>query len=200
MSYLAAGDLALAAARADRGPDGREILKQIAGQPASAIRWPSPRLRQLLARAHCLLADPSTPDAYPNDILSDQTGEQWPFERAQLSLEYGQWLRRRRRINQAKQVLSAAHDTFRTLKSRPWAGRAGSELRACGIAVPGAEASAAGLGALTPQQRQIIELAAQGLSNREIAQRLILSPRTIASHLHRSFPCSASRGDASSTP
>jgi DNA-binding CsgD family transcriptional regulator len=188
VSYLATGDLALAAARADRGPDGREILKQIAAQPASAIRRPSPRLRQLLARAHCLLADPSTPDAYPNDILSDQTGEQWPFERAQLRLEYGQWLRRRRRINQAKQVLSAAHDTFRTLKSRPWADRAAAELRACGIAVPGAEAGAAGLGALTPQQRQIIELAAQGLSNREIAQRLILSPRTIASHLHRSFP------------
>ena len=49
-------------------------------------------------------------------------------------------------------------------------------------------ASAAGLGALTPQQREIIELAAQGLTNREIAQRMHLSPRTVQSHLHRSFP------------
>jgi DNA-binding NarL/FixJ family response regulator len=49
-------------------------------------------------------------------------------------------------------------------------------------------ADAAGLRALTPQQRRIVQLAAQGLSNREIAQRLVLSPRTIASHLYRCFP------------
>ncbi len=188
VSYLAAGDLALAAARADCGQEGREIVKQIAELHASAPSWPSARLRQLLTRADCVLADPSTPDAYPDDVLSDPAGEQWPFERAQLRLEYGQWLRRHRRINHAKQVLSAAHDTFGALASRPWAHRAATELRACGIAVPGAVASAAGLDALTPQQREIIELAAQGLTNREIAQRMHLSPRTVASHLHRSFP------------
>jgi DNA-binding NarL/FixJ family response regulator len=188
VSYLAAGDLALAATRADCGSEVREIFKQIAALQASAASCPSPRLRQLLARADCILADPSTPDAYPDDVLSDPAGEQWPFERALLRLEYGQWLRRHRRINQAKQVLSAAHDTFRALASRSWTHRAASELRACGFAVPGAVASAAGLGALTPQQREIIELAAQGLTNREIAQRLQLSPRTVASHLHRSFP------------
>ena len=188
VSYLAAADLALAATRADCGPEVREIFKQIAERQAAATSPPTPRLRQLLARADCILADPSTPDAYPDDVLSDPAGEQWPFERAQLRLEYGQWLRRHRRINQAKQVLIAAHDTFRALASRPWTHRAASELRACGIAVPGAVPGAAGLGALTPQQREIIELAAQGLTNREIARRLQLSPRTVASHLHRSFP------------
>jgi DNA-binding CsgD family transcriptional regulator/tetratricopeptide (TPR) repeat protein len=188
VSYLAAGDLALAAARGDCAPEGREVFKQIAALSATATTWPSPRLRQVLARADCVLADPSTPDAYPDDVLSDPAGEQWPFERAQLRLEYGQWLRRHRRINQAKQVLSAAHDTFRALESRPWANRAATELRACGIVVPGAVSRAAGLSALTPQQREIIELAAQGLTNREIAQRLHLSHRTVQSHLHRSFP------------
>jgi len=188
VSYLAAGDLALAAARADCSPEGREIFKQIAELHATAASWPSPRLRQLLVRAGCILADPSTPAAYPDDVLRDPAGEQWPFERAQLGLEYGQWLRRHRRINQAKQVLSAAHDKFRALAAQPWAHRAATELRACGIAVPGAMASAAGLGALTPQQREIIELAARGLTNREIAQRLHLSPRTVQSHLHRAFP------------
>src|SRR3984957_11707579 len=188
VSYLAAGDLALAATRADCGQEGREIVKQIVELQATAASWPSARLRQLLARADCVLADPSTPDAYPDGVLSDRAGEQWPFERAQLRLEYGQWLRRHRRINHAKQILSAAHNTFGALASRPWAHRAATELRACGIAVPGAVASAAGLGALTPQQREIIELAAQGLTNREIAQRMHLSPRTVQSHLHRSFP------------
>jgi DNA-binding CsgD family transcriptional regulator/tetratricopeptide (TPR) repeat protein len=188
VSYLAAGDLALAAARADCRQEGREIVKQIAELHATAASWPSARLRQLLTRADCVLADPFTPDAYPDDVLSDPAGERWPFERAQLRLEYGQWLRRHRRINHAKQVLSAAHDTFRALGSRPWAHRAATELRACGIAVPGAVASAAGLGALTPQQREIIGLAAVGLTNREIALRMHLSPRTVQSHLHRSFP------------
>jgi DNA-binding CsgD family transcriptional regulator len=41
---------------------------------------------------------------------------------------------------------------------------------------------------VTPQQLEILRLAAQGLSNREIGQRLFLSPRTVASHLYRSFP------------
>jgi DNA-binding CsgD family transcriptional regulator/tetratricopeptide (TPR) repeat protein len=188
VSYLAAGDLALAAARADCGQEGREIVKQIAELHPTAASWPSARLRQLLSRADCVLADPSTPDAYPDGVLSDPAGERWPFERAQFRLEYGQWLRRHRQINHAKHVLSAAHDTFRALESRPWAHRTATELRACGIAVPGAVASAAGLVALTPQQREIIELAAKGLTNREIAQRMHLSPRTVQSHLHRSFP------------
>ena len=54
--------------------------------------------------------------------------------------------------------------------------------------MPANLAGAARLRELTPQQQQIIRLAATGLSNREIAQRLFLSPRTVSSHLYRSFP------------
>jgi ATP/maltotriose-dependent transcriptional regulator MalT len=187
-SYLATGDLALAAARAGQRMEGRELLKRIAATLAGAGHPPSPRLRQQLARAHGILADPSTPAAYPGDVADDPAGDQWPFERAQLRLELGEWLRRRRRINQAKPVLSAALASFRTLQARPWAQRAETELRACGIAVPASSAVTAVVKELTPQQRQVIGLAAQGLSNREIAQRLFLSPRTVASHLYRSFP------------
>jgi DNA-binding CsgD family transcriptional regulator/tetratricopeptide (TPR) repeat protein len=188
VSYLAAADLALASARAGRRTDGRQILKQAAALPAAAMSWPTPRLRQLLARADGILADPSAASAYPDDVLSDPAGGHWPLERAQLSLEYGEWLRRRRRINQAKPVLGTALEAFRALQAQPSARRAENELRACGIAVPESMADAAGLRALTPQQRRIVQLAAQGLSNREIAQRLVLSPRTIASHLYRCFP------------
>jgi DNA-binding CsgD family transcriptional regulator/tetratricopeptide (TPR) repeat protein len=188
VSCLAVADLALASARAGHRDDGRQILKQAAAVPAVAQSWSTPRLRQLLARADGLLADPSAPCAYPDDVLSDPAGEQWPLERAQLSLEYGEWLRRHRRINQAKPVLAAALDTFRALKAQPGARRAENELRACGIAVPENMADADGLRTLTPQQRRIVQLAAQGLSNAEIAQRLVLSPRTVASHLYRCFP------------
>jgi DNA-binding CsgD family transcriptional regulator/tetratricopeptide (TPR) repeat protein len=184
VSYLAVADLALASVRVGRRADGRQILKQA----AATLSWPTPRLRQLLARAEGILADPSAASAYPDDVLSDPAGAHWPFERAQLSLEYGEWLRRRRRINQAKPVLGAALEAFRALTAQPWARRAENELRACGIAVPESMADAAGLTALTPQQRRIVQLAARGLSNREIAQRLVLSHRTVASHLYRCFP------------
>jgi DNA-binding CsgD family transcriptional regulator/tetratricopeptide (TPR) repeat protein len=187
-SYLAIGDLALAAARCGHRLDGRKKLKQINAALAEAGQPGNPRLRQLMARANGILADPSTLGAYSADVLDDRTGNQWPFECAQFDLEFGEWLRRRRRINEAKPVLGTALKAFRALKARPWERRTESELRACGIALPGALASASGLNGLTPQQRQIIRLAAGGLSNREIAQRLYLSPRTVASHLYRSFP------------
>jgi DNA-binding NarL/FixJ family response regulator len=45
-----------------------------------------------------------------------------------------------------------------------------------------------GLGELTPQQRQIVRLASDGLTNRQIGDRLFLSPRTVSSHLYRSYP------------
>ena len=63
-------------------------------------------------------------------------GDQWPFERAQLRLDHGEWLRRRRRISDAKPVLTQALGTFRRLGARSWAQRAQAELRACGWRSP----------------------------------------------------------------
>ena len=188
VSYLAIGDLAVAAHRSECPVLGREIIKRARATLAGTTQSGSPRLGQVFARADGILADPSYPGAYPADVASGQAGVQWPFERAQLCLEHGEWLRRQRRINEAKPVLAGALDAFRLLRARPWERRTEAELRACGISVSGTTAHAAGLSALTPQQRRIIGLAAQGLSNREIAQRMYLSPRTVASHLHRSFP------------
>jgi DNA-binding CsgD family transcriptional regulator len=187
-SYLAIGDLAAAAQRAGHRRQGREIVKRVSAVLAAGSQSSSPRTRQLLARADAILADQSTPDAYPAGVTCDPAEDQRPFDRAQFRLEQGEWLRRRRRINQAKPVLSAALDTFRALRALPWAHRAEAELRACGIPVPGTAPRAAGLMELTPQQRLIITLAAQGLTNTEIARRTYLSPRTVASHLYRSFP------------
>ena len=112
----------------------------------------------------------------------------WPFERAQLRLDYGEWLRRQRRINDAKPVLGTALETFRHLGAAPWTRRAESELRACGVTVPAPPAAPGALDGLTAQQREIVILAGDGLTNGEIADRLFLSPRTVASHLYRSYP------------
>ena len=78
--------------------------------------------------------------------------------------------------------------TFRSVAATPWARRAEAELRACGVTGEGAAATPGALAELTPQQRQIVILASRGLTNSEIADRLFLSSRTVASHLYRSYP------------
>src|SRR6266704_2292023 len=148
----------------------------------------SPRLEQLIARARGILAGPGGAEAHFATALADSAGDQWPFERAQLRLDYAEWLRRRRRINDAKPVLTEALGTFRRLRARSWAQRAEAELRACGVAVADAPGERDALWELTPQQRQIVRLASDGLTNRQIGDRLFLSPRTVSSHLYRSYP------------
>jgi DNA-binding CsgD family transcriptional regulator len=111
----------------------------------------------------------------------------WPLDLARVRLAYGERLRRRRAISEARAQLRAALDTFGRLGAQPWSGRAASELRVTGL--PGILADSAGerVG-LTPQEHQIAHLAAAGLTNRQIGQRLFLSHRTVGSHLHRVFP------------
>jgi DNA-binding CsgD family transcriptional regulator len=184
-SYLGVADLAAAAVRADRRIEGRDIIEQALSQLGGTA---SARLEQLIARARGLLADPSDSEAQFGKALADPAGDQWPFERAQLRLDYAEWLRRRRRINEAKPVLTEALRAFRRLGARSWAQRAQAELRACGVAVTGAPGEPDALEGLTPQQRQIVRLASDGLTDREIGDRLFLSPRTVGSHLHRSYP------------
>ncbi len=184
-SYLGVADIATAAVRADRRSQGQAILKRALAQLGGAA---SPRLEQLIARARGILADPAGAGAHFATAVSGPAGGQWPFERAQLRLDYAEWLRRRRRINEAKPELVLALETFRRLRARPSADRAEAELRASGIAVTAAQSAPDPLAGLTPQQRQIVRLAGDGLTNREIGDRLLLSPRTVGSHLYRSFP------------
>jgi DNA-binding CsgD family transcriptional regulator len=182
-SYLGLADLAAAAVRADRRMEGQDVLERALGHLDGTA---SPRFEQLIARARGILADPAKAGAHFDRGLCGPAGDQWPFERAQLRLDHAEWLRRRRRINDAKPVLTEALATFRRLGARSWVRRAEAELRACGVAVPGTERDA--LEELTPQQRQIVRLASDGLTNREIGDRLFLSPRTVGSHLYRSYP------------
>jgi DNA-binding CsgD family transcriptional regulator len=184
-SYLGVADLAAAAVRADRRMEACDLIEHAIGRIDGQ---PSARLEQLIARARGILADPDAAEAHFDKALADPAGNQWPFERAQLRLDQGEWLRRRRRINDAKAVLADALGTFQQVGARSWAERAQSELRACGVAVARAPREPDALRELTPQQRQIVRLASDGLTDREIADRLFLSPRTVGSHLYRSYP------------
>lgn len=177
VSYLGIADLAAAAVRAERTLEVRTIVENAVAM--------GPRQQQLVARARALIGEP----AHFDEALADPAGEQWPFERAMFRLDYGEWLRRQRRINDAKPVLAAALETFRRLGALPWTRRTETELRACGVAEPLAPTTITdALAELTAQQREIVILAARGLTNAEIGDRLFLSPRTIASHLYRAYP------------
>ncbi|WP_433369327.1 AAA family ATPase [Actinoplanes sp. CA-142083] len=140
----------------------------------------SPALIAGLRFARAVLGDSagSFAEALADDIES-------PFERARLELAYGMWLRRQRRAAECRPLLRAAADTFDALGTIAWADRARAELRASGETLRRPAEAAQGL---TPQELQIAKLAAEGLSNKDIADRLFLSPRTVTTHLSRIYP------------
>jgi DNA-binding CsgD family transcriptional regulator len=192
LSYLALADLAAAAARAGAAAGtgagagtGAECQRLLPTWLGHLDGTPTPRVAQLIARARALLADSDSAEPYFHEGLIDPAGSEWPFERALLRLDFGEWLRRRRRINEAKEELAAAQSVFRRLRAQPWLERAETELRACGVDVTPPQGA---LGELSPQQRQVVYLASLGLTNREIADRLFLSHRTVSTHLYQAYP------------
>ncbi|PRY41678.1 helix-turn-helix domain-containing protein [Umezawaea tangerina] len=183
-SYPALADLAATAARIGRHDDAATALA--AAEHALAGN-PSPRLTALLHHGRALVAaEQDNAEHHYLASLGVPSAHRWPFERAKVLLDHGEWLRRRRRIVEARPQLTAALEVFRRLGARPWADRAQAELRAAGVGIAGSAPDP--LDGLTAQQQQIIRLAARGLTNREIGERMFLSPRTVTSHLYRSFP------------
>jgi DNA-binding CsgD family transcriptional regulator len=144
-----------------------------------------PWVRMTLAYVKALLSAPERAEGFFRAALSTDS-QAWPFRRGRTLLAYGEWLRRQRRILDARAPLRTARDVFDALGASPWGERARRELRASGeVSRPRAERL---LDALTPQELQISELVAQGLSNKEIGAKLYLSHRTVGYHLYRIYP------------
>jgi DNA-binding CsgD family transcriptional regulator len=105
--------------------------------------------------------------------------------RARTQLALGEHLRRARRRIDARVSLREALETFETLGATVWAERARQELRASGeTARRGADLVATDL---TAQESQVASLVRQGLSNKDVAARLFISPRTVDFHLRNVF-------------
>jgi len=119
-------------------------------------------------------------------VAADPAGPEWPLEHGLALLDLGMIRHRARRAAAARQTLHAAASVFEHIGARRWEAVARERLRAAGERA--APPAGTGLDALTQQQRRIVRLAAQGLSNQEIGNRLFLSARTVGSHLYRSFP------------
>nr|WP_206066677.1 LuxR family transcriptional regulator [Nonomuraea sp. FMUSA5-5] len=148
-------------------------------------RWSAnaatPESRALLARCRAQVADGTEGLEEALRLHGN------PYEAARTALLLGERLRRAHRPGEARPHLRAALETFQRAGARPWARRARGELRAAGESAEPA-ATAPALDVLTPQELRIAGLVADGLSSKEIAAQLFLSPRTVEYHLYKIYP------------
>jgi DNA-binding NarL/FixJ family response regulator len=145
------------------------VLALATGDPAAALT----RLREI---HHPVVVGFSSLDSIE---AAYQAGD------ATAALAFGVALRRARRRADARVHLRAAFDGFEQLGATPWAERARAELRACGQTLRRRDEP--GGARLTPQEVQVAQFVAQGLSNAEVAARLFLSRRTVDFHLRNVF-------------
>jgi DNA-binding CsgD family transcriptional regulator len=183
VSSWAIADLAESAILSGKAAEITPIVDERLRQAEQGI---SVRALLVARRASALLRDDETSAMLFDQALGGGGAEDWPFEFARTQLSYGEWLRRRRHITLARPQLRAALDAFSRLGARPWIERTQGELRAAGVTLESRPPAA--VDELTPQERQIAQLAARGMTNREIGAALFLSPRTVGFHLHNVFP------------
>jgi DNA-binding CsgD family transcriptional regulator len=174
--------LAEAALHSGRLAEGRDVIRALEGD---AMTTTSATLHRHLSYARAVLARDSEAEPLFRQALQ-QDLVRWPWLRSRIEFGYGSWLRRQRRVAESRSYLRSALTTFHLIGATSWANQARAELRAAGERATSPPPAA--LSILSPQELQIAQLVAQGLSNREIGQRLYLSPRTIGSHLYRIFP------------
>ena len=155
-----------------------KAFEPVAGPPGSL-------LAACAACARPLVASDADADAlFAAALAHDLSG--WPYVRARTLLSYGRWLRSRRRAAEALTALRVACDELDMLGAHAFAACARDELRALG-ATQGAPAPRARVD-LTPQERLIAKLRRRRVTNHQIAEQLVLSHRTIGSHLYQIFP------------
>jgi DNA-binding CsgD family transcriptional regulator/tetratricopeptide (TPR) repeat protein len=163
---------------AHRGGCRHEAARVLAVLEEAARVTPAPLLHVQLPYARAVLA----PDAVAEELYTVALGQdlaRWPLVKARTEQAYGQWLRRHRQAARSRTMLLSARTAFELAGACDWAGRGAAH--ADHPLPPVTEL-------LSPQETLIARLAADGLSNREIAARLHLSHRTVAAHLYRAFP------------
>jgi DNA-binding CsgD family transcriptional regulator len=168
--------------RTDRRDLAEQWLRDLGGF-ADAVD--TPRAHAVVAYGRALLAQPDSAEAFFAAALEHQGAVNRPFETARIQLGLGEFLRRSRRRVDAREHLRRALGTFDDLGAAPWAERARTELRASGESARKRDDSV--VTTLTAQERQIARHVAQGLTNREVAAQLFLSPRTVDFHLRNVF-------------
>ncbi len=165
-------ELVEAATRSGNSDEAAKIVEELDTATSS------PALAAGLRYARALLARDEDAEALFTAALEAGSS---PWDRARTHLAFGAWLRRQRKATQARPHLKAAAEAFEAFGAKDWAERAREELRASGE-------SRNANGELTEHELTIARMAADGLTNKEIGERLHLSHRTVSTHLHRIFP------------
>jgi DNA-binding CsgD family transcriptional regulator len=182
VALLSAGDLIETAHRTARPDIGAETLRRL---EEFVRQTRSPWAGAIAARSRALLADEPQTVQHFTDALELHRDSNRRFEQARTRLLFGEHLRRARRRQDARIELRQAIDELERLGAEPWAARARGELRATGETARKRDPST--LTELTPQQLQIVQLVANGASNKDVARQLFLSPRTVDYHLRNVF-------------
>lgn len=173
-------DLVESALRTDRAGEAVAYAHALEDSRLDRV---SARFPLMIAGTAAMVAgDDEAPDLFAR-ALELPGAARYRFEAARLRLLLGERLRRTRKMAQARAQLGTALEEFRRLGAVPWIERANREL----ASTAGRRAATPGLTPLTSQEREVAELAAAGLTNRQVAERLLLSPRTVASHLRHAF-------------
>jgi RNA polymerase sigma factor (sigma-70 family) len=139
----------------------------------------------LAARSQALLTDGGAAEPLYREAIERLGRTRLAPELARAHLLYGEWLRRQRRRQDARHELRIAHDMFAGFGMEAFAERGRVELEATGERAR--KRTVETLDQLTPQERQIARLAAEGHTNREIAVRLFISASTVEYHLRKAF-------------
>ncbi|PWW24270.1 DNA-binding NarL/FixJ family response regulator [Geodermatophilus normandii] len=179
---MAAIDRLETAARADRADLLRAWLAELEDFAAGTG---APAAVAVVEHGHALLAGDGEAEAHFRRALAAHAASLRLPDRARTELAYGEHLRRARRRVDAREHLRTALVLFEDLGATPWAERAAQELRASGETARRRDVSTAT--DLTAQERQVAALVRQGLSNRDVAAQLFVSPRTVDFHLRNVF-------------
>ena len=175
-------ELILAAARSgriDRATDALERLSEMTR--ASGSDW----ALGIEARSRALLSEGANADRLYREAIERLGRTRVRVALARAHLQYGEWLRRERRRLDAREQLQTAYEMLTAMGVEAFAQRAERELLATGARAR--KRSPETRETLTAQEAQVARLARDGLSNLEIAARLIISPRTVEYHLHKVF-------------
>jgi len=175
-------DLVEAASRSGRRDDAAEALELLRSRVAAAR---TPLGLGVLARAEALMAEGSVAEGHYREAVERLGAPESRADLARAHLVYGEWLRRQRRRTDARDQLRMAHDRFTAMGAAGFAERARIELAATGERVRSRTEESSR--ELTSQERQIAMLAAEGLTNAEIASRLFISAPTVDYHLRKVY-------------
>jgi ATP/maltotriose-dependent transcriptional regulator MalT len=176
-------ELILAAVRSGKPERARNGLERLSEMTrASGTDW----ALGIEARSRALLSEGQHAERLNREAIERLGRTRVRVELARAHLQYGEWLRRERRRIDAREQLRTAHEMFAAMGVEAFAQRSASELLATGEKAR--RRTFETRDALTAQERQIAQLARDGLSNPEIGARLFLSPRTVEWHLRKVFP------------